>query len=278
VADHTPKRIACLQPSISSIIDRLGALERVVACTKYCLDVVPALRGSAAIVHDSWSSTAAEIIAAKPDLVIASVPYRQESITEILKSGIPTLLLAPHTLDDIYGDITLIASTLNLCSRGESLITNMQNGIEAVRARCTSHDRPRVHCEEWGKPIIHSQYWVAELVEAAGGDFLGKPGSQTTAEAVAQQNPEVIIAAWCGAADRVPLEKLAGRPGWQQTPAVRNGRVYCINDEFLNTPGPMLIDGLRALAEAITPGSHPDARGLRAMAKSLDTISSSSPA
>jgi iron complex transport system substrate-binding protein len=30
--------------------------------------------------------------------------------------------------------------------------------------------------------------------------------------------------------------------------AVKENRVYCIRDEFLNTPAPTLVQGLRALA------------------------------
>ena len=37
---HTPRRIACLQPSATVILDAIGELERVVACTRYCADIV----------------------------------------------------------------------------------------------------------------------------------------------------------------------------------------------------------------------------------------------
>ncbi len=104
---------------------------------------------------------------------------------------------------------------------------------------------------------------MAELVEAAGGKFFGDPGKHVTEEEVAAANPDVIIAAWCGAGNRVPLEKLAARHGWRQTTAVRNGRVYCINDEFLNTPATTLIDGLKALAAAIHPDMAGERTGLR---------------
>ena len=48
---HTVRRIACLQPSATVILDALGALGRVVACTRYCADVVPASGGW--LAHDS---------------------------------------------------------------------------------------------------------------------------------------------------------------------------------------------------------------------------------
>jgi len=126
-----------------------------------------------------------------------------------------------------------------------------------------------VYCEEWGKPLILSQPWVAELVEAAGGRFYGKPSKQIASEDVADADPAVIIAAWCGAGDRVPLEKLAARPGWDKTQAVKDFRVYCINDEFLNTPASTLIGGLYALAAAIHPEVFASAKGLRKISSVL---------
>src|SRR5262249_23117194 len=134
--------------------------------------------------------------------------------------------------------------------RGLALVERMQQEIEAMRQKTASAEKPLVYCEEWGKPLILSQPWVAELVEAAGGRFFGAPGKQTNEEEVAAADPEVMIAAWCGAGDRVPLEKIVARRGWEQTKASQNGRVYCINDEFLNTPASTLLQGLRALAAA----------------------------
>src|SRR5881394_4619380 len=87
-----------------------GKLDRVVACTKYCADVVPEVRQSTRlIIADSWTSKADEILAANPDLVIAAVPYQQAAVAEILKAGVRFLGLAPRTLADIYTDIAMIA-------------------------------------------------------------------------------------------------------------------------------------------------------------------------
>ena len=74
-------RIAALQPSISILLERLGCLDSLVACTRYCIDAVPALRErTLPIIADSWSSTTEEILSASPNLVVASVPYRLESL------------------------------------------------------------------------------------------------------------------------------------------------------------------------------------------------------
>jgi iron complex transport system substrate-binding protein len=261
---HTPRRIVCLQPSATVILNAIGELDRVVACTRYCADVVPAVaEGSRLIVPDSWTADSETIVAAQADLVIAAVPYQEKAVSEILRAGTRFLGLAPKTLADIYTDIATIAGSVGAADRGEEVIAEMQRHIEQVCTRVVGTQRPRVFCEEWGKPVIVSQKWVAELVEAAGGEFLSAHGRQVTAEEILLLDPEVIIAAWCGAGDRVPLEKLIAERGWEQTTAAVSGRVFCIRDEFLNTPAPTLLQGLDALAFALHPEIFPSTKGIR---------------
>jgi iron complex transport system substrate-binding protein len=271
-----PRRIVSLQPSATVTLHALELLDRVVACTKYCADVVPEVAdGNRLIVHDSWTAQSGQILAARPDLVIASVPYQEQAVIEILKAGLPFLALAPRSLADVYSDIAKIAGVVGEAKRAEKVIADMRNEIEEVRRKIPPSPnegedgapKTRVYCEEWGKPLIHSQRWVAELVEIAGGEFLGAPGKQTTAEAVAKQDPEVIVAAWCGAGDRVPLEKIVRDRRWENTSAARNHRVYCIKDEYLNTPAPTLVRGLHALAHAIHPELFAQAKGIRRIAE-----------
>jgi iron complex transport system substrate-binding protein len=267
-SSHLPRRVACLQPSATVILAAVGELDRVVACTKYCADVVPEIAvRSPAILHDSWSSNTAEIVAALPDLVIASVPYQEKAVIEILKSGARFLGLAPRTLADIYADIALIAGTVGAGERGERVIDAMQRRIEQVgediRKKTAGLPAPKIFCEEWGKPLIASQPWVAELVEVAGGEFLGVPGKQIAADEVRQLDPDVLIAAWCGAGDRVPLRKIVADRNWQGTRAAQTSCVYCIRDEYLNTPAPTLLHGLDALAFAIHPDVFERTQGIR---------------
>ena len=266
-SDHSPQRVVSLQPSATVILSAIGKLDRLVACTKYCVDLCPEA-GGRIVVADSWTAKSPEIVSACPDLVIAAVPYQEKAVEEILKSGARFLGLAPKTLGDIYGDIASIAGIMGVPARGEEVIRNMQAEIEQLRSSIPRGPRPRVFCEEWGKPQIASQPWVAELVEAAGGEFIGEPGKQRTAEAVLEDDPDVFVAAWCGAGDRVPLERIVRERGWEKMRAVQSKRVYCVRDDFLNTPAPTLLHGLRALATAIHPERFPQAAGLRWMANS----------
>jgi iron complex transport system substrate-binding protein len=266
-------RVVSLQPSISIVLQALGCLDLLVACTKYCVAAIPELSSlPVQVIHDSWSAKTEEILASKPDLVIASVPYRMESLAAILKAGVPVLTLAPHSLADVYADISLLGSIVRKTQAADAVIESMQAELEQIRVRATAAEqRPLVYCEEWGKPLIHSQAWVDELIEVAGGRTFRKPGVTTDESAARQADPDVLIFAWCGAGDRVPLEKIVEQRGWTGMRAVCDGRVYCINDDWLNTPAPNLLNGARAIAAALHPHIFSELQSPRAISSPVSS-------
>ena len=261
---HEVRRIVSLQPSITLTLAELGALDKLVACTKYCAEVCSeVVERKIPIVQDSWTAQTDQITRMKPDLVLAAVPYQMESLSNILKAGVAVVCFSPRTLADVYGDIALLGRIVEKVDQAEDIIFGMQCEIELCRLRAAQLPKPRVYCEEWGKPLILSQAWVKELIELAGGIAIGEPGATTTAEAVRELNPDVVLAAWCGAGDRVPLKKIVRDRGWEQTRAARNSRVYCINDEYLNTPASCLLKGMAAIAWALHPETFDRPEGIR---------------
>ena len=138
--DYTPQRVVSLQPSATVILRDLGKLSSLVACTKYCFAVCPELdRSQVAIVSDSWTAQAEQISQLKPELVIASVPYQEKALAEIMKCGARFLGLAPKSLADIYADIAVISGIMNAHEAGLRVIDRMKDQIEAVR---TDTQRP----------------------------------------------------------------------------------------------------------------------------------------
>ncbi len=262
---YFPQRIVSLQPSATVILSEIGAADRLVACTRYCEEVLPEISRGRILVSDSWTARRDEILSAKPDLVIAAVPYQAEAVAEILQAGVRFLGLAPRSLSDIYTDIAAISGAVGQAPDGARVIDAMQQAIDRVRQFAYADDRPRplVFCEEWGKPIIASQPWVAELVEAAGGTFAGMPGVPTTPERVGELDPDYIVAAWCGAGDRVPLGKIVRERGWEQGKAARSRQVYCVPDPWFNTPAPTLLRGLNALVAILHPHRNLEMSGVR---------------
>ncbi|MBV8774356.1 MAG: ABC transporter substrate-binding protein, partial [Deltaproteobacteria bacterium] len=133
------------------ILRDLGRLDRLIACTKYCFALCPELGKMGdrhlTIVSDSWTAKAEQIRAVGGDLVIASVPYREQALSEILKSGLPLLALAPQRLADVYSDIALIARLVEASEEGARIVDTMQAEIRAMEQRTRHLSKPRVFCE-----------------------------------------------------------------------------------------------------------------------------------
>ena len=145
----------------------------------------------------------------------------------------------------------------------QTLVQELQEGVEKVREKGEALlRRPRVFFEEWPDPLISGIRWVSELIEVAGGEDVfpelrrhGEARGRIVAAAeVVRRAPEVIIGSWCGR--KVRFDTIRGRPGWDQIPAVRRGKLYEIKSALILQPGPAaLTDGLAKLHEIIAEAS-----------------------
>ena len=66
------------------------------------------------------------------------------------------------------------------------------------------------------------------------------------------RDPEIIIASWCGT--KVSKKFIAGRPGWDQTTAVRRGHIFEIKSTYILQPGPAALtesSGITLIATAL---------------------------
>jgi iron complex transport system substrate-binding protein len=68
---------------------------------------------------------------------------------------------------------------------------------------------------------------------------------------VAQAQPDAIVLAWTATGDRAKTNRAYGVKAWKDVPAIRDRRVFVVRDELLNTPGPPLMEGARALFDVI---------------------------
>ena len=252
-------RIVSLAPNVTSILFALGAGRELVGVSKWCKEVAPV--GRRPQVGDCWKMDVREVMRLKPTLLIGSVPFAPETVANILKEPVAFLAINPRTLMDIENDIRTLARLVNRAAAGETLVRAMRKNFEQIAWRAKrfrKRPRPRVYCEAWPHPRISSPPWVNELIEMAGGEAVVPAGSRVTDEDVARARPDVIVLAWTAAGVRSKPSSALRNAAWRNVPAVKARRVVVIRDELLNTPGPPLVEGARALFRAI----HPEA-GLR---------------
>ena len=200
------------------------------------------------------SENVASMLALKPTLVIGSVPFKTETVQEILKLPIPFLALNPRSLSDIEMDIRTLGLLANAKSRAEALIREMRRTFGRIRkAASRAKSCPRVYCEAWPNPRISSPPWVAEMVAICGGTMAVPAGARVSDDDVARANPEIMVLAWAAVGGKSKPEQALNNPAWSDVSAIREKKVFGIRDELLNTPGPPLMRGAEELLLLIHP-------------------------
>ncbi|MBV9500559.1 MAG: cobalamin-binding protein [Acidobacteriaceae bacterium] len=172
------------------------------------------------------------------------------------------IALEPYALADLWRDIQRIADACGHAEQGRELIANLQNRLQSIvqRARRAAM-RPTVAAIEWLEPLMAGGNWVPELIKLAGGRNLfgmaGRHSPWMTWGQVIQADPDAIVALPCGfdlTRTRAEMHWLAERAGWKQLRAVLSGRVFiCDGNQFMNRPGPRLVESLQAFGEMLHP-------------------------
>ncbi len=182
--------------------------------------------------------------------------------------GAPRLVnLEPVSLNDILGNVRLVAEVAGVPQRGEAMVRGLRARVEAVSRRAaTVRHRPRCYLMEWVDPPFCAGHWNPELVELAGGvEVFGRAGQRSERVAwrqVLEARPEVLVLALCGWSverARCELPTLQSCPGWDELPAVRRGEVYATDGSaYFSRPGPRVVESLELLAGILHPGLFPE--------------------
>src|SRR5216684_58048 len=246
-------RIVSLAPSATSILCAIGAKRALVGVTKWCADVAPV--GKLPKLGDCWHMDSVnDILRLKPKLVIGSVPYKQETVAKLLEQPFAFLAMNPRTLADIEADIRMLGGIAQRVAAAERLVNKMRQAFSQIENKARRRkQRVRVYCEAWPNPRISSPPWVAELVNICGGEMVVPAGAKITEAQVALAMPEVIVLAWAATRSKSDAKQAYKVTAWKEVPAIRNSKVYVISDELLNTPGPSLVEGARALYKLFHP-------------------------
>ena len=181
------------------------------------------------------------------------------------------LCLNPLDLGDVWRDILWVGEQAFRPHAAEKLIESIGEKLGAIERQVRSAndeqrvrdagERPAVAFLEWLQPIYVGGHWVPEMIELAGGrDVFGKPRTpsfRVSLDEVVAAQPDILIVAPCGySADQAREEyrSIDFAVGWQDIPAVRNGRVYALDaSSYFSRPGPRLVIGLEILAKLLHP-------------------------
>ena len=253
------RRIVCLCEEPTEILYHLGEQDRIVGITAYTVRPPEAARDKPIISH-FLEADLDGILALEPDLAITFSDLQADISAELIRRGVTVLALNQRTVADILDTVRLVAAIVGRSVAGEVYASELTTHLEAVRQRGLALPcRPRVYFEEWPKPMITAIGWVAELVEAAGGEYIfpelskGKRGPDRSVDdpgEVLRRQPDLMLASWCGA--RFNPKAVKKRPGWSEAEFVRRDRLVEIPSEIILQPGPAaLTDGVVAVHRVI---------------------------
>ncbi|HJR57767.1 MAG TPA: cobalamin-binding protein [Vicinamibacterales bacterium] len=252
-----PTRIVCLTEETTETLYLLGEGDRIVGISGYT--VRPPEARAKPKVSAFINARFDRIEALKPDLVLAFSDLQADIAAELIRRGYPVVTFNQRSVAEILQTIRMIGGLVGAGEKADALASRLEAGLNDVRARAAALPRrPRVFFEEWDDPLISGICWVDELVEIAGGECLlpelrtGRLAKEriVSPDRVAALDPEVIVASWCGKS--VKKSTIAGRPGWENVSAVRNGHIYEIRSTYILQPGPAsLTEGVTRLHECM---------------------------
>lgn len=221
----------------------------------------------------------AALAAAEPDLIltqelcaVCAVSYREVNrVARAIDADITVVSLEPTSIEGILNTITTIGAMTESEDAAIDLVEALRERLNAVdeqvQARRDAGGRsPRVVALEWLDPPFASGHWVPEQVRHAGGwELLGsarEASVQTTWDAVAEVDPEMLLLMPCGFHLQETVEEWARTrkpPGFADLTAVRRGQVFALDGSaYFSRPGPRVIDGIELLAEIFDPDAFID--------------------
>jgi iron complex transport system substrate-binding protein len=253
-----PQRIVTVFPSNVEILFALGLADRVVAIggrVRHPPEAVakPSVGGTLGYSPEA-------VAAYRPDLLVLT-PSHQTAlglVEPFTRAGVPVLMLSHPDLPSVLRNIDLVGQATGTEAQADQLRAQMQQQLEAVRARWQGLPLRSVYLEtaaaERGAfQTIGRGHYADDALAWAGGRnvFSDLAGSQqVSAEAIAVRNPEVIVSLQ---AVPKPAAAIAARPGWQHLQAVREGRVVVLERGHKLIPGPRQIEAVLDYARALHP-------------------------
>jgi iron complex transport system substrate-binding protein len=252
-----PRRIVCLTEETVETLYLLGEQDRIVGVSGYAVRP-PQVRREKPRVSAFISADIPKILKLEPDLVLAFSDLQADIVSDLVRAGVAIHVFNQRDIAGILAMIRTLGALVGAADRADRLAAGYEKRLAGIAAANRPSSKPRVYFEEWDDPLISGIGWVSELIEIAGGeDILPDLRFQQAAknriispDLVRAAAPDVILASWCG--KKVVPDRIRKRPGWNEIPAVRDGRIVEIKSPLILQPGPAaLTDGLDAIVAAL---------------------------
>lgn len=249
--EQEPKRIVSIVPSTTEIAFALKLEKEVVAVTTN--DDYPAAVKKLPKVGD-MKINIEQVVAQKPDLVLASTVNDKNTIQKLRDLKIPVIVTGGQQIKQVYQAIDTISIATNRTWEAEQLIAKMEKDRREIYSKVVQipqDKRVKVWIEVGPELFtVGGDDFLHELVTLAGGvNVAGKEKGwpKMSAEQVVKWQPDVILSTYGGE------QNILQRKGWETVPAIQNKRVHAVDPNLTTRPGPRLTEGIQELAKIFYP-------------------------
>ena len=251
------QRIVSLAPANTEIAYAVGAGGKVVAGTSY--DDYPAEAKSLPKIGDFSNPSVEKIASFSPDLVLAAGGIQDKLRTKLEDLGMQVYVVDPKSYAEVETDIANIGKLAGTSTQAQQVVDTMVKAAADVTQKVGGTTPASTFLEIYSKPLMTagSGTFIDNMITIAGGKNIGADAGsgfpQFSTEVLLKDDPQVYIA------DSGSMSKpgdLSKRPGFSGLAAVKDGKVYVIEDSYIARPGPRLAEGLQQLAQMIHPEAY----------------------
>jgi iron complex transport system substrate-binding protein len=277
--DAPPQRVVLMEASAPSLLFAAGAIDRVVAHIEdfppeyYTTEQIAILDKLPTIDAEATSTGGVEvsieaIIALEPDLVIG---YDTETITQdgLAAVGIPLYVMPPFCdtpptpsfdsiVDEVrnYGTIFGTPDIANpaadaLAADVQTVIGNEVAAGKTAAALYVSSDGSAIYAYS-PLGMVHPQIEALGMTNVFAD--LSERVAEVSIEEVIDRNPDVLILLYddTGLTAEDIAALVTDLPGASTMAAVGNGDVYPVLFNYSEPPTPLVVDGLKLIAEMLS--------------------------
>jgi len=252
-----PQRIVSLGPINTENVFLLGAGDRLVANTDYC--VRPEAAKNIEKIGSVMQISLEKIVGLQPDLILATGLTSPQQLKQLHNLGVTIVRFdQPRTFSEICDHFLRLGQLLGLEKSAKLIIEEAKNKVASVTRNINNFPRQKVFLQIGSQPLFGSEKnsFTNDFIRLGGGiNIVEDQASGTTNyEKVIARNPDVIIIAIMGSETGIAAEQ---KKNWQRfsvIKAVQNNRVHVINPNLVCSPSPATFaEALTNIANLIHP-------------------------
>ncbi len=255
--DSSPKRIVSLGPINTENVFLLGAGDRLVGDTIYCIRPAGAVKKPK--IGSVMQVSIEKIIALQPDIILATALTRAEQVQQLKSLGFKVIRFTqPRSFDEICSQFVVLGKLLGREKQAENVVRQAREKVKEIRDLTTNLSAKKVFLQVGAQPLFGAVpgSFINDFIALNGGENIIAEQRQGTSklEKIISRNPDIIIIAIMGSESGIAgVEKKK----WFKYPiinAVRDNRIFIINPDLVCSPSPeTFTKALSIIAKMIHP-------------------------